>query len=85
MKETSSLLIKRIVSQHQKPTDQTNHHQAALVFTGIKLMDVQCKNCNHKWEAREGYDVGYFREVAGVVILDCPICSKTHRIPRVQF
>ena len=84
-KETETLVIKWVDWQYKKPTEITPHRQGALVLSGIRLMELRCKNCNHEWKAKEGYDVGCFREVAGEVILDCSSCSTTHRIPRERF
>ena len=53
--------------------------------SGIKWMEVHCKNCNHEWKTKDTYDIGSFYEVANEVILDCPQCGTTHRIPLEQL
>jgi len=53
--------------------------------SGIKWMEVRCKNCNHEWKAKDDYEVGGFYEVANEVILDCPQCGTSHKIQRGQL
>jgi RNase P subunit RPR2 len=83
VKETKSLIIEQIEWQYQKSTD--SHSQQALMKSRIKWMKVRCKNCNHKWKAKDSYEIGSFYEVANDVILDCPQCGATHRIPEEQL
>jgi hypothetical protein len=83
VKETVSLVIEQIEWQYRKSTDAP--HQQTLMNTGIKWMEVRCKNCNHEWKAKDSYEVGGFYEMANEVILDCPQCGTSHKIQRGQL
>jgi len=87
--ETATLIINRVEWRYLKPNEIGSNRMAAPNKSGIKWMEVRCKNCNHEWKAKDIYEVGGFyevaNEVANEVILDCPRCGTAHRIPREQF
>ena len=83
--ETATLIINRIEWRYLKSNEVVSNRMAAPNKSGIKWMEVRCKNCNHEWKAKDGYEVGGFYEMANEVILDCPRCDTAHRIQREQL
>jgi len=83
--ETTTLIINGIEWRHLKSNEAASNRMAAPNKSGIKWMEVRCKNCNHEWKAKDSYEIGCFYEVANEVILECPRCGTAHRIQREQL